>query len=305
MTFSPSRLIGQAITGVVIIGSDDPDEPEIQVPISGTGVLDREDCAELIPEDLDLGSLEVGQSATGEARLRNCGGRALSVESFGVTGEDSFLRVDLTDVLDRTLRPGESGVVRVTYAPQAPGLIDAALAIETSIDASARMTIAGAALPHPGECALEDVPLLEPGTLRFDLCLGAEQFGNLHDLPDCPSTGDDFPGRDRIFRIELDRARRVRLQLKDDDDEVGIDTVLYVRTACEDETSQILCHDDVLCRDSDIEFGCDDPNLPQVRHSFIEAELEAGTYYVIADQYSYNNFTCGLVELIYELVGQD
>ncbi len=76
--------------------------------------------------------------------------------------------------------------------------------------------------------------------------------------------------------------------------------ILYIRRACDDPSSQIVCADDVPCMASTAEppacFGEVD-----VRQSRVTVTLPAGTYYVFVDAFEYTSsgidFTCGTVEL--------
>ena len=84
------------------------------------------------------------------------------------------------------------------------------------------------------------------------------------------------------------------MDLRDEDDSAAIDTILYLRTNCEDAGSQFECSDDVPCDESDVEFGDCSGEL-QVRQSRIDVTLEAGSYTVVADHLRYRDFGCGRV----------
>jgi hypothetical protein len=165
--------------------------------------------------------------------------------------------------------------------------------------------------PDSGDCReepesrcdfLDEVPVLLVGVTRFNLCGGGDDQENVQ-AEGCQADGDDFSGEDMTFGLVIDRRSRVRLDLRDDDGESAIDTVLYVQGVCGVPDSQIACHDDLECEESNIDFDCSDGR--QVRHSRIELILDPGVYYVVADEYSYSRrgrtFRCGQVSLTYEL----
>ncbi len=149
-----------------------------------------------------------------------------------------------------------------------------------------------------GAMVCPGVEALAPGVVRFDLCAerDARTFvpaeGCLVDLR--ANTGD------RVYRLDIEHASNIQLDLRDDDD-AAIDTVLYIRRDCDDAASQFACNDDIPCAMSDVTGACIDGF--QVRHSRLTLHLEPGTYYVVADAYSYSTsgltFGCGNVSLTY------
>ncbi len=304
VTFSPGRLGGAEVSGVVVINSDDPNKPEVQIPLQGRGVATPGPCAALDAEAHDFGRVEVGASVEAEVQLVNCGDRALTVTGFRVTGPDDFLRVQVGALTEMDLEPGQSAPIRLIYAPQSEGAIDARLTLDFSEPLQVQMTITGSASAPAPDCPRDDVHALEPGTLNFNLCAEGDDFDNAAAPPSCGVPGSQIGGNDRIFQLDLDRPARVLIDLKDADERVAIDTVVYVRQACDDEGSQLLCSDDIPCAESDIDAGCEDPNGTQVRQSRLVADLDAGSWFIIADQYSYNNFACGAVELIVTLLDE-
>ena len=70
-------------------------------------------------------------------------------------------------------------------------------------------------------------------------------------------------GRDRVWRFTIDRPTRLTATA------TGFDTVLYVRSECEDELTEVVCNDD--------------NRPPGRRGSRFETELVAGTYHLFLD----------------------
>jgi hypothetical protein len=142
--------------------------------------------------------------------------------------------------------------------------------------------------------ACDALPTIAVGdTERFDLCEagGATTFARAEGC----GAGSMASSPDRTFALTLDERTTVVVDLRDVDPSVGIDTVVYLRRACDDASSQIACDDDVPCAESDIGSGC--ASGVQVRQSRFTVTLEAGTYYIVADAFRYDAFGCGEVEL--------
>jgi len=105
---------------------------------------------------------------------------------------------------------------------------------------------------------------------------------------------------DEVLPLVLDRERRLTFQLTDVDEDAAVDTILYIRRACDDPSTQVACADDVPCMASTVDppacFGEVD-----VRQSRVTVTLPAGTYYVFLDAFEYTTsgteFGCGRVEL--------
>lgn len=162
-------------------------------------------------------------------------------------------------------------------------------------------------LPPESRCDDPDAfPEVGPGVTTVDLCAGENTNYNVRG-DGCGADGEQFEGRDATFRLRIEQPSRVQIDLRDADDEAAIDTVLYVQSECGQPESQLACHDDLECSESDVEVGCEGGS--QVRHSRLTLRLDAGEYYVVADQYSYGrrgtNFTCGTVTVSVEVTPLD
>jgi hypothetical protein len=120
----------------------------------------------------------------------------------------------------------------------------------------------------------------------------------------CP-TATRANGPDLVYAITLATRSTITLDLRDDDG-VPIDTVLYLRTHCDEMASQVACSDDLPCGMTDFGCGGGSTSRLEVRQSRITITLEPGTYYVIADSFEYDSggtrFTCGDVLLRYDVV---
>lgn len=138
-------------------------------------------------------------------------------------------------------------------------------------------------------------------TVTRNLCLGGDD--NTYQ-PTAPADGCAADRRadvgDRTYALTLSEATDVVIELTDIDTFRAIDTVVYVRRACDDEASQVACDDDVRCADSTLPGACSGSTF-EVRQSRISTRLEAGTHYIIADAFSYTSgrtrYQCGQVQL--------
>ncbi|WP_236515531.1 hypothetical protein [Sandaracinus amylolyticus] len=143
-----------------------------------------------------------------------------------------------------------------------------------------------------GSC--EGLPTIEVGgNQRFSLC--SESDDETHaSSGDCGGSRADVG--DRTFALTIPSGGFYVIDLRDVDGTRSIDTVVYLRSTCDDGDTQIACDDDVPCTESDPTIGGCAGGV-QVRQSRIAQRLEAGTYYVVADAFEYEAFGCGMVEL--------
>jgi len=99
------------VEGVLVIETNDPDSPQVEVPLQG-GTL--EPALEIAPDHHDFGTLQVGQSAEAEFVVTNMGGApAELVASYA--GSSAELSADLPG--PDAVGAGESVSFWVTYAP--------------------------------------------------------------------------------------------------------------------------------------------------------------------------------------------
>ena len=119
MTYTASATA--QVEGTLDIESDDADEPRVEVPLLGRPPVA---CAELTPGAINLGQVEVGQaSGRAGATLRNCGERALTLDTLRFEGDPGFgaLRQDDTEVAPAFLAPNERLEFDVFYQNVALG----------------------------------------------------------------------------------------------------------------------------------------------------------------------------------------
>jgi serine/threonine protein kinase len=152
----------------------------------------------------------------------------------------------------------------------------------------------------PESCGSGEVEAISIGASReFTLCGAGDEHNPVEGNGDCKVSGSR--GEDRVFRLDItEPVARVRVDLRDVDEAAPIDTLLYVRRVCDRAASQVACNDSVRCADSDLQQDCRDPGAPQLRHSRLDATLDQGSWYIVADQYNYSAYGCGRVRLSVE-----
>jgi len=108
--FDATGLMGGDYDGIIRILSNDPDEPEFQVPVQ-LSVTGAPDIA-VNPESHDYGELFLGASATADFTVSNIGTDDLTISSLTV-GDAAFSVLNESFVL----HPRETRVVTVTFTP--------------------------------------------------------------------------------------------------------------------------------------------------------------------------------------------
>lgn len=116
VTFTPETA--GPIDVRVRIESDDPDEPVVEVVITGRGIAP---IIEINPQEYDFGSLYVGCDATQEITITNVGNATLEVYDFTVNSGSTDLAFDPDEPtngpLPWLLEPQQSVDVLVAYVP--------------------------------------------------------------------------------------------------------------------------------------------------------------------------------------------
>ena len=116
VTFTPSTSADYANS--VLIESDDPDEPVVEIPLTGTGIAP---VIDVTPTEYDFGSLYIGCDGAQAFTISNVGNADLDVTGFdfntGSTDFDFDNSEDTHGDLPWTLAPTDSVEVYVEYVP--------------------------------------------------------------------------------------------------------------------------------------------------------------------------------------------
>ena len=116
VTFAPETA--QTYTASVLIDSDDPDEPTVEVVLFGDGIAP---IIDVDPQEYDFGQLYIGCENMQPLLVKNIGNENLEVTGFtyNTGSEDLFFdsSSDLNGDLPWTVAPGGEVEVWVDYAP--------------------------------------------------------------------------------------------------------------------------------------------------------------------------------------------
>jgi Abnormal spindle-like microcephaly-assoc'd, ASPM-SPD-2-Hydin/HYR domain len=103
------------LTAIFHIQSDDPTQPDYQLPASGTGVTGKI----AVSGSLDFGTVARGTTATREITVTNTGLAALTISNVFRSSGDSAFTVLPNPGVPQTLQPSDSIVYTVQFAPPA------------------------------------------------------------------------------------------------------------------------------------------------------------------------------------------
>ncbi len=112
--------------GALVIASNDPNEAEVRVPLTGTGAGDAPPCLLISPNPLRFGAVRRGDESVRTADLISCGARPLNISGlargqvFGIPLSNEF-QITAQPGWPQVLPAGERAQVEVTYAPRLAG----------------------------------------------------------------------------------------------------------------------------------------------------------------------------------------
>jgi hypothetical protein len=105
------------------VHSNDPDSPEIEIPLAGEGLTP---WLEITPASYDFGELQVPCEDGVELTLQNIGNTSLQISALDLQGDDQ-LWLEAAPSLPLVLVPGEVAFATVSVQAGAPGEIEATL----------------------------------------------------------------------------------------------------------------------------------------------------------------------------------
>ena len=113
---------------VLLLGSNDPQRPRLEVPLSGLGQVGPPQVELLDRSPIHFGSVPVGKPARVPLLMWNRGGSPFMVRLELEDGSGAEFGLESGTLL---LNPGESGRVELTFRPQEVGLREAVLFVHT------------------------------------------------------------------------------------------------------------------------------------------------------------------------------
>ncbi|AMQ90270.1 choice-of-anchor D domain-containing protein [Marinobacter sp. LQ44] len=127
VTFAPSTEGTRNAT--LTIESTDADNPAVDVALTGRGVLAPTPEIGVNPDAVDLGRIQLGQSASAEVTISNSGNEVLLIDSIALEGASAADFVQTNNCT--TIAANESCTVELSYTANAVGVSNANLVIRS------------------------------------------------------------------------------------------------------------------------------------------------------------------------------
>lgn len=137
VTYFPS---GEGVQSATLsIQSGDPDEPVVEIPLTGTSVLAPEPEISIAPGAVDFGTIQVGITANRELTVSNVGSEVLYINGISLNGADSS---DFFYSSDCAMVPVDGACsIAVSYTAPAAVVSNATLVVESDDPDSASVSI--------------------------------------------------------------------------------------------------------------------------------------------------------------------
>ena len=139
MQFSPATT-GSA-NGTLMIASDDTDEPQLTVALTGEGAAIPAPEINLSTLALAFGSVVIGTDSQLDAIITNSGSADLAVTALSTSGDAAFTLVSPT-TLPVTIASGASQSVTVEFSPATTGSANGSLVIDSNDTDESQLTVA-------------------------------------------------------------------------------------------------------------------------------------------------------------------
>jgi hypothetical protein len=128
-TFAPQAAGNYG--NAVIIQSDDADDPQVRVPLSGRGFDPSfQSCLYTSPAQIDFGPVPVGQTATATVTVGNCS-RNDDVEFDAAELVGQTPEFSVSSNAPQTLMPGDTETITVTFTPTSLANVSDQLRVES------------------------------------------------------------------------------------------------------------------------------------------------------------------------------
>ena len=131
VTFSPTAT--GAVSGNISIVSNDPTNPTLSVPLTGTGTAAPTGQLTASSMSLSFGSVAVGATSTQQVAITNTGNAAVQISKISPSGA-GFTFGGMT--APATLNPSQTGTLSVNFAPTAAGAASGSIVITSNANGS-------------------------------------------------------------------------------------------------------------------------------------------------------------------------
>ncbi|MBU0712441.1 choice-of-anchor D domain-containing protein [bacterium] len=125
VTFTPDAAL--AMQANLTIVSDDPVNSNLQVSLSGQGILASQATILVVSNSLDFGSVEIGVTATQTLQIQNIGNQTLTVTSVSSSNSRFVPRV-----ASFTIAAGEAYTLALDFTPTSEGTFSGYLRIQSN-----------------------------------------------------------------------------------------------------------------------------------------------------------------------------
>lgn len=119
-----------ARTATLSIGSTDPDEPTVEVSVTGTSIIEDPQDIGVSPASVDFGTVDPGVTATDTVTVTNNGGDPLDITAVSISGANAGDFMQTNDCAQ--LAADASCTVELSFTPSTEGARNATLSIDSN-----------------------------------------------------------------------------------------------------------------------------------------------------------------------------
>ncbi|TVP57543.1 MAG: choice-of-anchor D domain-containing protein [Halomonadaceae bacterium] len=159
----------------LVIASNDPETPQVTVPLSGSSEEVPQAAISVDPESLSFGTVQPGQTPEQTITVSNTGGASLGIQNVSLSGPDANVFTLSEDC--NSLEPTNSCSIVVTYLAEGNTEHNATVIIESDAPESAtvEVPVTGTSEIEPTAALVVDPEAVDFGTVE----LGATQNENV------------------------------------------------------------------------------------------------------------------------------
>jgi hypothetical protein len=149
-TFLPQGQDEVRYNNAVVVRSNDVDNARVEVPLTGLATSDPEVCLAFDPRAIDFGFVEPNNVEARTVELSNCGQNDVTLTAIDLSDDIDALSVAVGGMFPRTLDPGDSLRLSLTYAPVDAAGFQTTLVAETLGDLQAISILSATGSPTNG-----------------------------------------------------------------------------------------------------------------------------------------------------------